>query len=64
MSLILEIFVYIAMGAVVVVLFLGLGSFYTDDGKSNRSNILMRWRVGLQLLAVGLLAILVFFVEK
>ena len=52
------------MGAVVVVLFLGLGSFYTGDGKSNRSNILMRWRVGLQLLAVGLLAILVFFVVK
>ncbi|MBJ26101.1 MAG: hypothetical protein CMM30_08495 [Rhodospirillaceae bacterium] len=64
MSMLLEIFVYIAMAAVVIVLFLGLGSFYTGDGKTNRSNILMRWRIGLQLVAVGLLAILVFLVDK
>jgi len=64
MSDILEILVYVAMGAVVVVLFLGLGSFYKGDGKTNRSNILMRWRVGLQLLAVALLAILVFLVKE
>ena len=64
MSMLLEIFVYIAMAAVVIVLFLGLGSFYTGDGKTNRSNILMRWRIGLQLVAVGLLAILVFLVHK
>jgi len=63
MSQILEILVYIAMGSVVVVLFLGLGSFYSGKENSNRSNILMRWRVGLQFVAIALLAILIFIVK-
>ena len=64
---ILEILVYIAMGAVVIALVLGMGSM--SGGKIgpktfNRSNKLMRWRVGIQFLAIALLAILVFVVKK
>lgn len=65
MGLVIEILVYVAMAAVVVVLFLGLGSFYSGGAsKSNKSNVFMRWRVGLQLLAIALLAILVFVVKE
>ena len=66
-STILEILVYIAMGAVEVVLVMGLATMSGGSkGKERvaRSNRLMRWRVGLQLFAVALLAILVFVVNK
>ncbi len=62
-STILEILVYIAMGAVVVVLVMGLATMSggsKGEKRVARSNKLMRWRVGLQLFAVALLAILVF----
>ncbi len=64
---ILEILVFIAMGAVVIVLVLGIGSM--SGGRKgpkvvDRSNKLMRWRVGIQFLAIALLAILVFVVKK
>lgn len=64
---ILEILVYVAMGAVVIVLVLGMGSM--SGGRKgpkavDRSNKLMRWRVGIQFLAIALLAILVFVVKK
>jgi|TARA_B100000315_G_scaffold258012_1_gene308765 cytochrome c biogenesis protein CcdA len=64
---ILEILVYIAMGAVVIVLVLGLGSM--SGGRKGekavaRSNKLMRWRVGIQFVAIALLAILVFVIKK
>ncbi|MEE8173674.1 MAG: twin transmembrane helix small protein [Alphaproteobacteria bacterium] len=64
---ILEILVYLAMGAVVIVLVLGMGSM--SGGRKgpkavDRSNKLMRWRVGIQFLAIALLAILVFVVKK
>ena len=64
---ILEILVYIAMGAVVIVLVLGIGSM--SGGRKGKksvesSNKLMRWRVGIQFLAIALLAILVFVVKE
>jgi len=62
---VLEILVYVAMAAVVIVLFLGLGTFSIGGAKnSKRSNVFMRWRVGLQLLAIVLLALLVLVVKK
>ena len=60
---ILEIVVYVLMGAVVVALVLGLGQMYTG-GKNSKSNLFMRWRVGLQFAAIALLALLVFVVQK
>ena len=41
----------VAIGAVVVVLMLGLINMMRG-GSSNRSQMLMRWRVGLQFLAI------------
>ncbi len=60
---VIEILVYVAMGGVVIVLVLGLGAMY-GGGKKSKSNIFMRWRVGLQFVAIALLAILVFVVQK
>ena len=40
-----------ALGAVAIVLFLGLANMMRD-GSANRSQMLMRWRVGLQFLAI------------
>ena len=67
LATIFEILVYVAMAAVVIVLVMGLTSMSGGTkGKEGvaRSNRLMRWRVGIQLLAIALLAILVFVVEK
>ena len=64
---ILEILVYVAMGAVVIVLVFGIGSMSggrKGEKVTNRSNKLMRWRVGIQFIAIALLAILVFVVKK
>ena len=67
LSTIIEVAIYLLMAAVVVVLFMGLGTIGkgakagTDGMRGNR---LMRWRVGLQLAAVALLAILVFVLKK
>ncbi|WP_150288273.1 twin transmembrane helix small protein [Rhabdaerophilum calidifontis] len=41
----------IALGAVTLVLFFGLANMLRG-GNSNRSQMLMRWRVGLQFLAI------------
>ena len=60
---ILEIVVYVLMGAVVVALVLGLGQMYAG-GKNSKSNLFMRGRVGLQFAAIALLALLVFVVQK
>ncbi|HCX66011.1 twin transmembrane helix small protein [Parvibaculum sp.] len=46
----------IAMGAVVVVLLLGLWNMMRG-GSASRSQTLMRWRVGLQFLAVVIIMI-------
>lgn len=64
---IIEILVYVAMGAVVIVLVMGLATMSGGaKGKEGvaRSNKLMRWRVGIQLVVIALLAILVFVVKK
>lgn len=64
LSTILEVLVYVLMGAVVIVLFMGLGTMGKSGKDGKRGNRLMRWRVGLQLAAVVLLAILVFVLKK
>ena len=46
-----NILISVALGAVAVVLLLGLGNM-VRDGSANRSQLLMRWRVGLQFLAI------------
>ena len=45
---------YIAVGAVLVVLLLGLWNMMRG-GYANRSQSLMRWRVGLQFVAIIIL---------
>ncbi|MCC2107909.1 MAG: twin transmembrane helix small protein [Hyphomicrobiales bacterium] len=46
-----NILISMALGAVAIVLFLGLANMMRD-GSDNRSQMLMRWRVGLQFLAI------------
>ena len=60
---IVEIAVYVLMGGVVVALALGLGAMY-GGGKKSKSNLFMRWRVGLQFAAIALLALLVFVIRE
>jgi hypothetical protein len=58
MNTALSAFVPIATGAVAVVLLLGLVNMLRG-GNPNRSQMLMRWRIGLQLLAlIGIMAAL------
>ena len=64
LSTILKILIYVAMGAVVVVLFMGLGAIGKGGKDKMRGNRLMRWRVGLQFVAIALLAVLVFVLGK
>ena len=47
---------YLAVGAVLVVLLAGLWNMMRG-GNSNRSQLLMRWRVGLQFAAIIVLMI-------
>lgn len=61
----IEIAMYVVMAGVVVALFMGVGSMYRGGkDRIQRSNVLMRWRVGLQLVAIVLLAILVYVAKK
>lgn len=53
----------IAMGAVVIVLVLGLWNMMRG-GNSNLSQKLMRWRVGLQFVAVILVMAGLYFSEN
>jgi hypothetical protein len=55
----LGILVVIALGAVAVVLVAGLGNM-TRGGSPNLSQNLMRWRVGLQFIAILILMAIVF----
>lgn len=48
-----------AIAAVTIVLFLGLFNMMRG-GSPNRSQTLMRWRVGLQALAVALMMIAIY----
>ena len=47
----MEYLTYIAVGAVAVVLLMGLANMFRG-GSSNTSQKLMRWRVGLQFVAI------------
>lgn len=58
MSILLTVLPYLIglnLAAVLVILFTGLGSM--TQGKSRQSNILMRWRVGLQASCIALLVL-------
>ena len=46
-----NILISVALGAVALVLFLGLANMMRD-GSANTSQKLMRWRVGLQFVAI------------
>jgi len=48
----INIVVYILMAAVAVVLFAGLINMVRKDGTASTSQLLMRWRVLLQFIAV------------
>lgn len=65
MAQVIPIAVYIVMGLVVAVLGAGVVSMLRG-GRFNRryGNKLMRWRVGLQALAIALLAFLIFVVQR
>ena len=53
-------FVGIAVLAVAAVLLLGLVNMLRG-GSSNRSQMLMRWRVGLQFVAIVLIVLVLYF---
>ena len=54
---------YIATAAVAVVLLLGLFNMFRR-GSSNRSQKLMRWRVGLQAVAIVILMAAFYFTHR
>ncbi|MFP4538890.1 MAG: twin transmembrane helix small protein [Dichotomicrobium sp.] len=51
---------YLAVGAVALVLVAGLFNMFRG-GASNTSQTLMRWRVGLQFLAIVVIMLAVYF---
>ena len=53
----------IAVGAVAVVLLLGLWNMMRG-GSSSRSQMLMRWRIGLQFLAIIVLMAAIYFAQS
>lgn len=56
---ILPILLYITAAALLLVLAFGLFNMTRRDSKqASRSNILMRWRIGIQALAIGLLVLM------
>jgi hypothetical protein len=52
MPLLSDTFLVVALAAVFIVLILGLWNMLRSSGNSSRSQNLMRWRVGLQFLAI------------
>lgn len=54
---------YIAVGAVLVVLLLGLWNMFRG-GSSNTSQKLMRWRVGLQFVAIIVLMLGLYLSQR
>jgi hypothetical protein len=61
--LILDYLGYIAVGAVLVVLLLGLVNMFRG-GSSNTSQKLMRWRVGLQFVAIIILMLGLYLSQR
>jgi len=53
-------FIPVALGAVSIVLFLGLWNMM-KGGSASRSQTLMRWRVGLQFIAIAVVMIALYF---
>ena len=58
MKTLLMVLLVIAMLATLGVLFAGMLGFVCDDGNGERANRLMRWRVMLQGIALGLFLLL------
>lgn len=58
-----KIFVVLALAAVVVVLFLGLWNMM-KGGSPSRSQNLMRWRVLLQAVAIGVIMVTLWALGK
>lgn len=54
---------YIAVGAVLVVLLMGLVNMFRG-GSSNTSQKLMRWRVGLQFVAIIILMLGLYLSQR
>lgn len=54
---------YIAVGAVFIVLILGLINMFRG-GSANTSQKLMRWRVGLQFVAILVLMLGLYFSQR
>lgn len=54
---------YIAVGAVLVVLLMGLVNMFRG-GSSNTSQKLMRWRVGLQFVAIVVLMLGLYLSQR
>lgn len=54
---------YIAVGAVLVVLLMGLVNMFRG-GSSNTSQKLMRWRVGLQFVAIVVLMLGLYISQR
>jgi hypothetical protein len=61
--MIFEYLSFIAVGAVVLILVLGLINMFRG-GSSNTSQTLMRWRVGLQAVAIVLLLLSLYFMKQ
>jgi hypothetical protein len=54
---------YVATAAVAVVLLMGLANMFRR-GPANRSQMLMRWRVGLQAVAIVILMTAFYFTHR
>ena len=63
MEQIYDILIFVGMAAVALVLFAGLLNMFRN-GPANRSQKLMRWRVGLKLLVIVLVLCLLYFFGK
>jgi NADH:ubiquinone oxidoreductase subunit H len=63
MELILRYAIPIALAAVAVVLLMGLWNMMRG-GNPGRSQILMRWRVGLQFLAIIIIMAALYFANR
>ncbi len=61
--MILDYLGYIAVGAVLVVLLMGLLNMFRG-GSSNTSQKLMRWRVGLQFVAIIILMLGLYLSQR
>jgi hypothetical protein len=61
--LIIDYLGYIAVGAVLVVLLMGLVNMFRG-GSSNTSQKLMRWRVGLQFVAIVVLMLGLYLSQR